>query len=367
MASHKDAIALPTYSENNDPLSSKGLLDQRDDRDVNLPTAHAATAHNTQSYTSAEGVKKIWPGYIIVTWICISGALILQNSYILRTLKFNYPIFLTTWHLVYATIGSRLLLRYTHLLDDLHNVPMSWDRWMKNIVPIGALFSGSLICNNFAYLTLSVSFLQMIKAFTSVAVLGMAVAFGLEKMEPRKLVIVLAISSGVALASYGEIAFEWSGFIFQAVGIAFEAARLVSIQKLLTGLKMGPLVSLYYFAPVCAGLNMLLIPFFEGSAPFYAVGELIGFPFLIVNATTAFALNVAVVFLIGCASSLVLTLSGVIKDILLVVGSVVLMGSTVTGTQMLGYSIALFGLFVFKLPKETVDQHVIKIRSALGR
>lgn len=34
---------------------------------------------------------------------------------------------------------------------------------------------------------------------------------------------------------------------------------------------------------------------------------------LLTNASCAFLLNVAVVFLIGCASSLVLTLSGVIK------------------------------------------------------
>lgn len=43
----------------------------------------------------------------------------------------------------------------------------------------------------------------------------------------------------------------WSGFIFQAMGIMFEASRLVAIQKLLHGLKMDPLVSLYWFAPVC--------------------------------------------------------------------------------------------------------------------
>jgi hypothetical protein len=33
-----------------------------------------------------------------------------------------------------------------------------------------------------------------LKAFTSVAVLGMSIAAGLEKMNPRTLVIVLAIS-----------------------------------------------------------------------------------------------------------------------------------------------------------------------------
>lgn len=132
-----------------------------------------------------------------------------------------------------------------------------------------------------------------------------------------------------------------SGFICQALGILFEAARLVSIQKLLHGMKMDPLVSLYYFAPVCATLNALLIPIYEGSAPFYLVWDRLGPLIMITNASCAFCLNIAVVFLIGCASSLVLTLSGVIKDILLVVGSVVLMGSTVTFLQVVGYGIAL--------------------------
>ncbi|GAA5862320.1 hypothetical protein JCM1840_004141 [Sporobolomyces johnsonii] len=361
-------IELPTYassdSHHHDSMSSKGLLNERDE---GLPTAVSnGTSGKVAGMASAEGVKKIWPGYIIMVWIALSSSVILQNAWILRTLEFNYPIFLTTFHLVYATIGTRLLLRFTHLLDDLQNVQMSWDRWFKNIVPIGALFSGSLIFSNFAYLTLSVSFIQMLKAFTSVAVLGMSVLFGLDQMQPRKFVIVIAISSGVALASYGEIHFNMGGFLCQALGIAFEAARLVSIQKLLTGLKMGPLVSLYYFAPVCAGLNMLLLPFFEGSAPFNEVLDKVGAPILIGNATTALALNVAVIFLIGCASAVVLTLSGVLKDILLVAGSVVLMGSTVSFIQMFGYSIALFGLVVFKTKQEIVDQYMVKLRTLVG-
>lgn len=128
---------------------------------------------------------------------------------------------------------------------------------------------------------------------------------------------------------------------------------------------MDPLVSLYYYAPVCATFNALLIPIFEGSKPFYQVMDRVG-PFtLFVNANVAFLLNVAVVFLIGCASSLVLTLSGasfeqesrvklisvvdrtgVIKDIMLVSGSVLLFGSTVTFMQMIGYTIALVGYVV---------------------
>ena len=41
----------------------------------------------------------------------------------------------------------------------------------------------------------------------------------------------------------------------------FEASRLVMIQILLHGLKMDPLVSLHFYAPVCAFINLLTLPF----------------------------------------------------------------------------------------------------------
>ena len=195
---------------------------------------------------------------------------------------------------MYASVGTRLLLRFTNLLDGLKNIEMSWDRcavrvastnhqhcaqltpngllshrWLRNIVPIGALFSASLIFSNLAYLSLryapehghqhvceltqhfaylSISFIQMYVAgvcgqgatrwlmrrgvssgsrrsrpsqvsirhtargctsllttTSPIAVLSMSVLMGLEKFNQRTATIVCAISFGVALASYGEV------------------------------------------------------------------------------------------------------------------------------------------------------------------
>ncbi|KAK4049350.1 hypothetical protein OIO90_005479 [Microbotryomycetes sp. JL221] len=253
---------------------------------------------------------------------------------------------------------------------------------VNQIVPIGALFSASLIFSNLAYLTLSVSFIQMLKAFTSVAVLTMSVLMGLDQFNKRTATTVIGISVGVAIASYGEINLPRAhlvvvvivvvvisvlgGFIFQCFGILFEATRLVAIQKLLQGLRMDPLVSLYYYAPVCAALNALLIPIFEGWAPFDSVLERVGFFTLFINCNVALLLNISVVFLIGCASSLVLTLSGVLKDILLVLGAVLLFGATVTWTQIIGYGIALAGLVVFKTPQDVMAGYIASFKAAVG-
>lgn len=91
----------------------------------------------------------------------------------------------------------------------------------------------------------------------------------------------------------------------------------------------------------------LCIPFYEGMAPFRALASG-SIHILLLNGTLAFALNIAGVFLVHSAGSLVLTVSGVFKDILMVTFSVLFLGSQVSALQAFGYSMALTGLIIFK-------------------
>ena len=180
--------------------------------------------------------------------------------------------------------------------------------------------------------------------------------FGVEKADSKKFFNVFFIVIGIVIASFGEIKFVLIGFLFQLGGIVFEAIRLVMVQRLLSSaeFKMDPLVSLYYFAPVCAFMNFCVAMFFE--LPFMKLEEVykVGLLTLLANASIAFLLNVSVVFLIGRTSSLVLTLCGVLKDILLVFASILIWGTPVSALQYFGYGIALCGLVYFKLGAETI-------------
>ncbi|EJC99376.1 TPT-domain-containing protein [Fomitiporia mediterranea MF3/22] len=301
-------------------------------------SAAPAPAHPRQKYSAAA---------IIPVWIVLSSAVIIYNNHVYNRLDFKFPVFLVTWHLTFAAIGTRVLQRTTRLLDGAKDVHITKDMFMKSILPIGVLFSGSLILSNKAYLYLSVHYIQMLKAFNPVAILLITWVFRLQEPSKKLACIVVMISSGVALASRGELHFDLTGFIIQAAAVAFEASRLVMIQVLLHGLKMDPLVSLHYYAPVCALINLMVIPLTEGLEPFYEVmrvGPLIMFS----NAAIAFLLNIAAVFLVGAGSGLILTLAGVFKDILLVTSSVLLLGVEITPLQVFGYSIALIGLVLFK-------------------
>lgn len=60
---------------------------------------------------------------------------------------------------------------------------------------------------------------------------------------------------------------------------------------------------------------------------------------------------------IGRTSSLVLTLCGVLKDILLVAASMMIWGTPVTPLQFFGYSIALGGLVYYKLGADKLKEY----------
>ncbi|KAK4143010.1 triose-phosphate transporter family-domain-containing protein [Dichotomopilus funicola] len=311
---------------------------------------------NPEAEKSQPAKASLHPAVYVSIWITLSSSVILFNKWILSTLGFAYPVLLTTFHLAFATVMTQLLARYTTLLDGRKTVKMTGRVYLRAIVPIGFFFSLSLICGNLTYLYLSVAFIQMLKATTPVAVLLSSWALGVSQPNLKVFLNVSAIVVGVVIASFGEIKFVWIGFIYQIAGIIFEALRLTMVQRLLSSaeFKMDPLVSLYYFAPVCAAMNFVIALFWE--VPKVTMAEVydVGLFTFFLNGMCAFLLNVSVVFLIGKTSSLVLTLCGVLKDVLLVVASMIIWGTQVTALQFFGYSIALGGMVYYKLGYEAL-------------
>ena len=123
---------------------------------------------------------------------------------------------------------------------------------------------------------------------------------GVHQPDLRVLLNVSVIVFGIIIASIGEIDFVLIGVIFQIGGIIFEAIRLVMVERLLSSAeyKMDPLVSLYYFAPICAIMNFCVAAVFE--IPKIQLAEVyhVGLWTFLGNACLAFSLNVSVVFLV---------------------------------------------------------------------
>ncbi|KAH7320118.1 triose-phosphate transporter family-domain-containing protein [Stachybotrys elegans] len=315
---------------------------------------------NPQAEKSAPAAPTLHPAFYIVAWIGFSSSVILFNKWLLDTLKFPYPVILTTYHLTFATVVTQLMARFTTILDGRKKVKMTGRVYLRAVVPIGVFFSLSLICGNVTYLYLSVAFIQMLKATTPVAVLLSSWALGVSKPNLKQFLNVSAIVVGVIIASFGEIHFVLVGVLYQIGGVIFEALRLTMTQRLLSSadFKMDPLVSLYYFAPICAVMNGLVALYWE--FPRVTMDEVyyVGLFTFFLNGLCAFMLNVSVVFLIGKTNAVVLTLCGVLKDIMLVAASMMIWGTAVSGLQFFGYSIALGGMVYYKLGYEQLKGYM---------
>ena len=279
-------------------------------------------------------------------WIALSASVILFNKYILAFGGFPFPITLTVWHMLFSSSLASALV-WTGAVPSTEG--MDSKRYVSAIMPIGALFAGTLWLGNAAYLHLSVSFIQMLKALMPAAVYAVGCLFSTETFAWKCVANMVIITVGVALASAGEVALVPVGVAMQLGSVLTESTRLALVQILLQrrALKLNPITTLYYVAP--ASGFFLIIPWSVLEAEelwngFHA-GEITIAPMLLVaNAACAFALNLSVFLLIGKTSALTMNVAGVIKDWLLIALSSLLFHSKVTPLNVQGYGVAFAGV-----------------------
>ncbi|URE35474.1 Triose-phosphate Transporter family [Musa troglodytarum] len=265
-------------------------------------------------------VRKVLLSYAYVAiWIFLSFTVIVYNKYILDPKMYNwpFPISLTMVHMAFCSSLAFLLVRVLRLVDPPSSPPMTGDLYVASVVPIGALYSLSLWFSNSAYIYLSVSFIQMLKALMPVAVYSIGVVLKKESFKTSSMLNMLSISLGVAVAAYGEARF---------------------------GISLNPITSLYYVAPCC--FAFLLVPWFVVELPLLRNRssfrpDLLVF---ITNSFCAFALNLAVFLLVGKTSALTMNVAGVVKDWLLIAFSWSVIHDTVTPINLFGYGIAFLGV-----------------------
>jgi len=282
--------------------------------------------------------------------------MILFNKAVLSQFDFPYPMFLTTWHMLLATVITQILSKYTDMLPGVKENKVDHLCIKESILPVSLFFAISLVLSNKSYIYLSVSFIQMLKAMTPVAVLFLSYIFRLERASIIEVNIVSIISLGVVITSIGELEFSLIGFIFQLSAIFAESSRLVLTNVLMKKLKLDSLSTLYYIAPLCLiFVGTACLVFEAQSLPWERFASMEFIFVLILNGMVAFTLNIAVVMLIGNTSALVLTLAGIFKDLLLVFLSMLIFKSPVTLLQYVGYGVALLGLNLHKEFKKSSD------------
>ncbi|XP_071848243.1 uncharacterized protein [Apostichopus japonicus] len=183
-----------------------------------------------------EAVSSI-PGNIrLMTFLSVSGWTVMSislsniNKWIFQNHPFNYPIFLTSLHLLSTLIFCSTFFKLTamgrSIKENFDQNPISGQvSW--NILLLSFIFSISIACGNIAVQFLYISFLKMIFAMTPLATLILSRVFLKQSSELVTYLSLIPICVGCVMCTVGEINFNLIGFLMALVATLLRAVRSV--------------------------------------------------------------------------------------------------------------------------------------------
>jgi len=285
-----------------------------------------------------------------IVYIIVSAGLIRYNKMMMKKDHFPHALALSAIHMfVCSVLCSTLYMVKPSMFPGMEATKGQRLGLLKWFVPIGCCFAIMLFGSNQAYLYCSVTFLQFMKEANVMLVFVFSCVIGLQSCTRLRTLVIIWVIAGAALSVSGEVHFKWLGFIFQGISQLAECSRMVMGEIVLTGRKLDPLTYNLFLAPIC--LIVLII----ANAIHWSSGTAADFadmwPLLLGNACVAFCLNVLVALVIKECSAVGFVLTGLMKDIAIVIFSSVAFHENVTTKQAEAFIVTVLGVFAWSFIK----------------
>eukprot|EP00775_Hariotina_reticulata_P006948 gene6948-7165_t len=303
----------------------------------------AQLQHQSKAQDVAAGVVST------VFWMAASSALIIYNKE-LYDRGFPFPQMVTGMGQVFSVLGG-LLLAASGIMP-LRSPPSKLSD-VTRLVPIIACTAATMYFGNTAYLHLSVSFIQILKAFTPALTLVIGAAAGVEQLKLSLVVSVLliAVGTGIAvLAESGTPAYSLLGLMLFMGSSVTEAGRVVAGQLLLGPNKYNSAEVLVY-----VGLPSALVLIMGSLLTERQRGMLTAAQVLIEARPEAFLkafsmsclVNLTSYMAIATTSSLTFKVAGCLKNLAVVWYGVVVHNDHVTKGHLFGYAVSIAGFVLY--------------------
>jgi len=243
--------------------------------------------------------------------------------------------------------------------------PLSRLSLFNYVIPIAAITALDLGCSNIALKLLDVSFGTIIKGAAPVFTMMWGLLFGIEHFSARVLFSLMAISSGVALAAFGEGAhFLLGGFLLQLFATALAGLRWAITQILLKGSnKMSPVSVILYTSPATAICLLPVALLREGPKAMIHFNELpadqrmLLSGLLVAIGSLVFILLMSEYWLVEFTSSLALSVCAVFKELLTIGLGVWLYHEHLSMLNIAGFITCQTGIAAYVWFRSTSNKH----------
>ncbi|KAA8495331.1 putative sugar phosphate/phosphate translocator [Porphyridium purpureum] len=299
-----------------------------------------------------------------------------QSSASCKGFGFPFPLFVTSVHQIVIWAMCVVVI---FVLKLVPRPTISHDRYWRVLVPMAILVALDLGLSNASFLSLEASFVEMLKSGGPAVVLIVSVLARVEALELWKVVVILLISSGLALASYGEANFDLKGFLFVMSAMVLGSVRMILAQLLLHGETASPGSSeeepqrlssiqvLYYLTPVSFAVLLPSWITFIYRLPASRLATdtsfmLASIAWVLAGAGMAFLLDLFNLLMIAVSSALSSSVAGCAKTALLVLFSWLFFRNQITALNIVGYSICVTGVVWYNVVKY---RRLVQIQSSL--
>lgn len=213
----------------------------------------------------------------------------------------------------------------------------------------------SIYLGTYCYLFLSVSVVQICKAFTPVVMMLSMVVCGMEKLDMAITLAMGLITLGTILTvTGGTIVVQWLGLASLGLSMVADTTKLILTQIMMKdqGLRLNVYESMYYLSPVSAVFVVVLIYFIEldqilESLP--AIQD--NYLPILASGILGIIVNVAGLLVIADENLGLAFLKplSVFRNMLIVAVSQVFFGDSLTTQQMIAYAITTTGFVLFNV------------------